>query len=122
MTSHLTYSLSQAHIDDLLREATDRRRVRDAAVGRHSPQPQMLRVPALSLGALRRVISRLGQRPASQVLPAGMGSRQQTNRRASRRVRLGGRECPRNCVGLSERDVHAYDDKHREVPRASECL
>ena len=30
------------------------------------------------------------------------------------------RECPRNCVGMSELESHAFYDKQREVTRASD--
>jgi len=31
------------------------------------------------------------------------------------------RECPRNCVGMNERDAHAFNDK-QEISRSSEFL
>jgi hypothetical protein len=55
MTNHLTYLAARAHIDDLLREATDRQRIERATVPPRASLPQRLRQPRRGLRQPRQV-------------------------------------------------------------------
>ena len=66
MTSPLTYHVTQVRINDLLRDAADRQRAREAALQRHAPLSQMLRLPRIRRGERRQVLSDLDPRPATR--------------------------------------------------------
>ncbi len=64
--SHLIYQASQARIDNLLRDAGDRRRATAAGVRPDARPSQMLRRPQHGLRRVRRVLLGANSRPATR--------------------------------------------------------
>ena len=65
MTSPLTYHLTRARIDDLLREAADRRGIYEGSARPDASLSQMQRGPRYRLSKLRRALRGPAPRPAT---------------------------------------------------------
>lgn len=61
--------------------------------------------------------------PAEAQLRVAYGARDRytRNKTSIDQLELAFRECPRNCVGMNERDAHAFNRK-QEISRSSEFL